>query len=249
MEWSDEGLVLSARRHGENGAIATLLTREHGRHSGLARGAHGRTSRGLYQPGNHVSARWRGRLSEHLGNWTCELIAGYAAATMDDPGRLTALSSACAMLEAALPEREPAPRVYADTLVFIAALAEEDGRSRRWPATYARWELQLLADLGFGLDLSACAATGATDDLVFVSPRSGRSVSATAGAPYRDKLLALPEFLMRPATEPADATAPAAAAAVNAALRLTGYFLDRHVFAPQDRTLPPARMRLIEGLA
>jgi DNA repair protein RecO (recombination protein O) len=242
MEWADEGLVLSARRHGENGAIAVLLTREHGRHSGLARGAHGRTARGLYQPGNHVSARWRGRLSEHLGNWTCELIAGYAAATLDDPGRLTALSSACAMLEAALPEREPAPRVFTDTLAFVTALALDDGPSRSWPATYARWELQLLSDLGFGLDLSACAATGATEDLVYVSPKSGRSVSAAAGAPYRDKLLVLPEFLKSPA-------AAADAADVRAALRLTGYFLERHVFAPQDRTLPPARTRLVEALA
>jgi DNA repair protein RecO (recombination protein O) len=242
MEWADEGLVLSARRHGENGAIVNLLTREHGRHSGLARGAHGRTARGVYQPGNHVTARWRGRLSEHLGNWTCELIAGYAAATLDDPGRLAALSSACAMLEGALPEREPAPRVFVDTLAFVTALALDEGPERRWPATYARWELQLLSDLGFGLDLSACAATGVTEDLVYVSPKSGRSVSAAAGAPYRDKLLVLPEFLKSAvvAVETAD---------VLAALRLTGYFLERHVFAPQDRTLPPARTRLIEALA
>ncbi|MGE5539101.1 MAG: DNA repair protein RecO [Gemmatimonas sp.] len=243
MEWSDEGLVLSARRHGENGAIVALLTREHGRHAGLARGANGRGARGVYQPGNHVSARWRGRLSEHLGNWTCELIAGYAAATLDDPGRLTALSSACAVLESALPEREPADRVYRDTLTFVSALAGDDGPARQWAATYARWELQLLSDLGFGLDLSACAATGVTEDLAFVSPKSGRSVSATAGAPYRDKLLVLPEFLKVPEAEPADG------AAIRAALRLTGYFLERHVFAPQDRTLPPARTRLIEALA
>jgi DNA repair protein RecO (recombination protein O) len=242
MEWADEGLVLSARRHGENGAIVTLVTRERGRHSGLARGAHGRTSRGIYQPGNHVTARWRGRLSEHLGNWTCELIAGYAAATLDDPGRLTALSAACAMLEAALPEREPAPRVYGDTLAFVAALALDEGPSQSWPATYARWELQLLSDLGFGLDLSACAATGVTEDLVFVSPKSGRSVSGAAGAPYRDKLLVLPDFLK-------SASAPATIPEVTMALRLTGYFLERHVFRPQDRTLPPARTRLIEALA
>jgi DNA repair protein RecO (recombination protein O) len=245
MEWSDEGLVLSARRHGENGAVVTLLTVEHGRHSGLARGAHGRTARGLYQPGNHVTARWRGRLPEHLGNWTCELIAGYAAATLDDPGRLSALSSACAMLDAALPEREPAARVFADTLAFVAALALDEGPDRRWPATYARWELQLLADLGFGLDLSACAATGVTEDLVFVSPKSGRSVSAAAGAPYRDKLLVLPEFLKSVGVAPS--LAPSLAD-VKQALRLTGYFLERHVFAPHDRTLPPARTRLIEAL-
>jgi DNA repair protein RecO (recombination protein O) len=144
------------------------------------------------------------------------------------------------MLEAALPEREPAPRVFGDSLAFVAALALDEGPARLWPATYARWELQLLSDLGFGLDLSACAATGVTEDLVFVSPKSGRSVSAAAGAPYRDKLLVLPEFLK--------SAAPASVADVKQALRLTGYFIERHVFAPQDRTLPPARTRLIEAL-
>lgn len=241
MEWADEGLVLSARRHGENATVVNLLTRENGRHAGLVRGGQGSKARGLYQPGNHVSARWRGRLPEHLGNWTCELIAGFSAAVMDEPGKLTALSAACAMLELALPEREPASRVYADSLVFIASLTAENGATR-WPEAYARWELQFLADLGFGLDLSACAATGVTDNLVFVSPKSGRSVSAEAGEPYRGKLLDLPAFLQDP-------DIPADPAAIQIALRLTGYFLDRHVFAPQGRTIPPARTRLVEALA
>lgn len=244
MEWSDQGLVLSAKRHGENATVVNALTREHGRHAGLVRGGQGRTARGLYQPGNQVALRWRGRLAEHLGNWTGELIASHAAAVMEDPGRLAALSAACAMLEAALPEREPALRVFIDSLEFVAALAaEEDAPLRRWPVSYARWELQLLSDLGFGLDLSVCAATGTREHLVFVSPRSGRSVSEAAGAPYRDKLLALPAFLRDAMVDRADRTE------VVSALRLTGYFLERHVFAPQNRTTPPARTRLIEALA
>jgi DNA repair protein RecO (recombination protein O) len=244
MEWSDEGLVLSVKRHGENATVAIMLTREHGRHAGLVRGGQGRTARGLYQPGNHVSVRWRGRLAEHLGNWTGEPIASFAAAVMEDSGRLAALSSACAMLEAALPEREPSPRVFADSLAFVAVLAaDENGSARRWPVRYARWELQLLSDLGFGLDLSVCAATGTRENLIFVSPRTGRSVSAAAGEPYRGKLLALPAFLKDPAVENADR------AEIEAALKLTGYFLERHVFGPQNRTTPSARTRLVEALA
>jgi DNA repair protein RecO (recombination protein O) len=244
MEWSDQGLVLSAKRHGENATVVSALTREHGRHAGLVRGGQGRIARGLYQPGNEVSLRWRGRLAEHLGNWTGELIASHAAAVMEDPGRLAALSAVCAMLEAALPEREPAPRVFIDSLEFVAALAaEEDALLRHWPVSYARWELQLLSDLGFGLDLSVCAATGVRENLVFVSPRTGRSVSAAAGAPYREKLLPLPAFLKDATVDCADRTE------VASALRLTGYFLERHVFAPQNRTTPPARARLVEALA
>lgn len=241
MEWSDDGIVLSVKRHGENASVVSALTREHGRHAGLVRGGQGRAARGLYQPGNHVSLRWRGRLAEHLGNWTGELVASFAAAVMENSGRLAALSAACAMLEAALPEREPAPRVFADSLALVAVLAESE-EGGNWPLAYARWELQLLADLGFGLNLSVCAATGATQDLVFVSPKTGRSVSAAAGEPYRNKLLPLPAFLKDSAVEVADR------GEIEGALRLTGYFLERHVFGPQNRTTPPARTRLVEAL-
>jgi DNA repair protein RecO (recombination protein O) len=146
------------------------------------------------------------------------------------------------MLESALPEREPAQRVYADSLAFVAALASENGSKPRWSEAYARWELQLLADLGFGLDLSTCAATGATANLVFVSPKSGRAVSAEAGEPYRGKLLDLPAFLM-------SVDVRGDPAGIRAALRLTGYFLERHVFASQGRSIPPARTRLVEALS
>ncbi len=237
MDWTDDGIVLAARRHGEASALVQLFTREHGRHAGLVRGGAGVRARGVYQPGNLVAARWRARLEEHLGGYTCELLRSHAAAYLDDPLRLAALASACAVTEAALPERHPYPALYDGFGALIDALADEPA----WAAVYVRWELGLLDELGYGLDLSACAATGATDDLVYVSPKSGRAVSRAAGEPYRDRLLALPGFLIgRGGAEPAD---------IVAGFRLTGGFLDRHVFAPHERRLPPARERFVERFA
>ena len=235
MDWTDQGIVISSRRHGETAAIVTLLTRGHGRHAGLVRGGAGRAARGLYQPGNTVSAHWRARLAEHLGSYTCEPVRAHGAGLLDRAGALAALSAACALAETVLPEREPHPAVYEATLALLDALAGE-----RYAEQYVRWELALLAELGFGLDLARCAATGANDGLVFVSPRTGRAVSAAAGEPYRDKLLALPAFLV------ADAAAPALD--VLAGLNLTGHFLDRCVFAPEGRAMPQARARFFDGI-
>ena len=237
MDWSDDGIVLAARRHGESSAVVQLLTRGQGRHAGLARGGAGSRGRGIYQPGNLVAARWRARLPEHLGSYTCELAHSYAAALLDDPLRLAALASACAVAEAALPERHPYPKLYG---AFIALLDGLDGEPQ-WAAVYARWELGLLDELGFGLDLSRCASTGVTENLSYVSPKSGRAVSREAGAPYRDKLLPLPGFLAGNAGG-GDTEAPDIAAA----LRLTGHFLGRHVFAPHHKGLPPARDRFVD---
>jgi len=234
VEWADEGIVLSARRHGESAAVVHLLTRAHGRHAGLVRGGAGPRGRGLYQTGNRVSARWRARLAEHLGAFTGELIQAHAAALIDDPLRLSALSAACAVADATLPERQPYPTLF-DAL---AALIDTLHGSTQWPAAYVRWELGLLDVLGFGLDLGACAATGRNDDLAYVSPKTGRAVSLAAGAPYRDRLLPLPGFLI--------GRGGADAAAVRDGLRLTGWFLDRHVFAPHNRRMPPARERFVE---
>jgi DNA repair protein RecO (recombination protein O) len=236
MDWSDRGIVLSARKHGETSLIVQLLTERHGRHAGLVRGGVSARARGLYQPGNLLAAQWRARLAEHLGNYACELMTGSAAALLDDGGKLAALSAACALAEAALPEREPHTDVFESFSALIAALARPG-----WEPHYVRFELDLLASLGFGLDLARCAATGANDNLAFVSPRSGRAVSLSAGEAWRDKLLALPAFLL------AD-TAPAPGD-IGQGLALTGHFLERHVFAPQDRRLPPARIRLAERLA
>ena len=237
MDWSDDGIVLASRRHGESSAVVQLLTREHGRHAGLARGGAASRGRGVYQPGNLVAARWRARLPEHLGSYTCELAHAYAAALLDDPLRLAALASACAVAEATLPERHPYPALYAAFIALLDGLAGEP----QWAAVYARWELGLLDELGFGLDLSHCASTGATEDLIYVSPKSGRAVSREAGEPYRDKLLPLPGFLAgNGATKAPD---------IAAALRLTGHFLERHVFAPHDKAAPPARGRFVDRFA
>jgi len=238
MDWSDDGIVLAARKHGESSAIVTLLTRRHGRHLGLVRGGAGRRARGLYQPGNTVAASWRARLSEHLGSYTCEPVRAHAAGLLESAGALGALASACALVDTVLPEREPHAAVYEASLALLTALA-----GPRWAQSYVRWELALLAELGFGLDLASCAATGANDGLVFVSPRTGRAVSAAAGEPYRDRLLTLPAFLI----EPDDGIA-ASPAELGSGLALTGHFLERCVFAPDGRKLPPARSRLVDAL-
>jgi DNA repair protein RecO (recombination protein O) len=235
MEWRDTGFVLAARRHGESGLIVELLTVEHGRHAGLVRGGQSPRRRAMFQPGNRVAASWRGRLPEHLGMLECELIEAHAVRLLDDADRLAALAAACALLLAALPEREPHGDLYAEFSELIAALD-----SAAWPRAYAFWECALLAALGFGLDLGSCAATGATDDLSHVSPRTGRAVSRAAAAPYRDKLLPLPEFLWR--------DAPAGPADIAAGLRLTEHFLVHHLLAPQGRGLPDARIRLAERM-
>ena len=237
MEWSDSGIVLSARRHGETSSLVMLFTAQHGRHAGLVRGGQGRRARGLYQAGNQVSATWRARLEEHLGNLRCELMHTAAAGLLDDALRLAALSAVCAVVEAALPERYPYPILYEEFL-RLAGKIENDAA---WAESYAHFELTLLAELGFGLDLSACAVSGQTTDLVYVSPRSGRAVSSEAGAEWREKLLPLPAFLLR-----SEAGAPSSED-VRAALNLTGWFLTGHVFA--EANVPPARERFLERLA
>lgn len=237
MEWIDEGIVLAARKHGETSAVVTLLTRVHGRHAGLVRGGTGKAARGVLQPGNRVAARWHARLAEHLGLLACEMTHPFAAAVLDHPDRLAALAAACAVAEAALPEREPCPEVYDGLLALLGAIEDDV-----WPVAYVRWELGLLAALGFGLDLSECVATGGNDQLAYVSPKSGRAVSLAAGEPYKGRLLALPPFLA------AGGGNGATPDALLDGLRLTGHFLERHVFAPTGGAMPPARRRLEERL-
>jgi DNA repair protein RecO (recombination protein O) len=235
MDWRDSGFVLTARRHGESAAIVELLTEAHGRRAGLVRGGQSPKRRALLQPGNLVAASWRGRLPEHLGAFEIELLRAHAAGLIDDPDRLAALSSAAALIVLALPEHEPHGDVFHGLSRLIAALDSTD-----WPARYVAWECALLAALGFGLDLTACAATGINDDLAYVSPRSGRAVSRSAGAPYHDKLLPLPAFLWR--------DVPAEGADIVAGLTLTGHFLHHHLLEPQGRLLPEARARLADRL-
>jgi len=246
MEWRDQGLVLSARKHGETAAIVSLLSPAQGRHLGLVRGGQSRRRQGLLQPGNLVDAHWRARLEEHLGTFTLEAIHGFSAVVLDDPLRLKGLSAALALLDAGLAEREAHEGIFHGTIALLRALEAAPGRgvedgARGWIAGYVRWELSLLDCLGFGLDLSACAATGTTEDLVYVSPRSGRAVSRDAGAPYREKLLALPAFLMDPEAVPSRMD-------IAAGLALTGYFLQSHHFAAAGRAMPAARNRFIDAV-
>ncbi|HEX9462564.1 MAG TPA: DNA repair protein RecO [Alphaproteobacteria bacterium] len=240
MDWTDQGIVLGRRRHGESAAVVTLLTREHGRHAGLVRGGTGKRGAALYQPGNLLAAHWRARLAEHLGTLTAEMAEAFAARVLDDPLRLAGITSACAVLDAALPEREPHAPLFDATLTLLRRI-ETAGEPVAWGQDYARWEVQCLAELGFGLDLATCAATGEREGLAYVSPRTGRAVSRVAGAPYADKLFSLPSFLVADSdTDSADA------AGVTAALRMTGHFLERHVLGPHDRKMPAARTRLID---
>ena len=237
MDWIDEGVFLSAKPLGEANAVAELFTLGHGRHLGLVRGGRSRRIRPLLQPSNLLRVTWRARLSEHLGGFSVELLEANAARILDDASALEAIGG-LAGLARLLPERDPHPELYAATLDILRAF--EDGGV--WPALFVRWELQLLGELGFGLDLSACAATGTDADLIYVSPRSGRAVSRDAGQPYCNRLLKLPAFLL-------DATAPASETDILSGLALTGHFLERDVLEPHGLAMPQARERLIALLA
>lgn len=238
MHWSDEAIILSARPHAETSAVVELFTRNHGRHLGLVQGGRSRRLRPVLQPGNVVEATWKARLSEHLGQLTLEPVKSHAATALDRPLALAGLSCLTAMLHL-LAEREPHPSLYEVTLFVLAYLDEDEV----WPPVYARWELALLDELGFGLDLSKCAQTGETADLVYVSPKSGRAVSAAAGEPYRDRLLPLPSFLRGTGAttlRPGD---------LADALALSEHFLLTRVAQPRGHVLPEARDRLVRALA
>lgn len=230
MEWQDEGLVLFVRRHGERDVILETMTRAHGRHLGLVRG--GRSARqapGL-QPGNRVALTWRARLEEHLGQFTAEPLQSRAGLVLSDPLALHAVMHLASLLRL-MPERQAHGGLYEAADGLCELLAEP----LLLGAVMVRFELSILAELGFGLDLSCCAATGRTADLTHVSPKSGRAVSAAAAEPYRDRLLPLPAFLQRAALTEADPPA------IEAGFRLVGYFLERHLFGP--RGLDPATTR------
>ena len=238
MDWRDEGILLAVRPHGESSAIIETLTREHGRHAGLVRGARGAKLAPVLQPGTQLALEWRARLVEHLGHFRIEPVRSRAAAIMADRAALAALNAIGALLVTLLPEREPNEPVYHGTVALADALAEA---AWDWPARYARWELDLLTALGFGLDLASCGATGATEDLAYVSPRSGRAVSCEAGGAWADKLLPLPAFLI--------GRGAVSIGAVREALRLTGFFLEHRACPALGRdALPEARGRLVRLL-
>ncbi len=236
MQWQDEGIILSTRPHGEGAVLLQVMTPDHGRHGGLVRGGASRKNKSTYQLGNRLALTWRARLPDQLGNFTGELITANAALVMDEPSRLAALRSACALVERALPDRDP----HLDLYNLLCQLIDSLTISGMWAENYVRFELALLADLGFGLDLSTCAVTGSGADLGYVSPRTGRAVSRPGAGEYVDRLLPLPGFFLGKSN--------ADAAGIRDGLRLTGWFLERHLFAALDRPVPEARQALVDRL-
>ncbi len=236
MDWRDEGILLSMRPHGETSAIVEVLTAAHGRHMGVVRGGASRKMAAMLQPGTGLTLEWRARLDEHIGSFTVEPVKSRAH-LLADRLALAGLMSICALLHEALPEREPHPALWRKTLELADALGQEG-----WTADYVRWELCLLEEIGFGLDLSVCAVTGAVEGLAYVSPKSGRAVTAKGAGDWADRLLPLPEGLAGDG-----ALGPEA---VLAGLRLTGFFLDRELRPVlHDRPLPEARSRLVDLIA
>ena len=237
MEWRDEGIILGLRRHGETSAIAEVMTRAHGRHMGIVRGGRSRWMQPILQPGNSVALVWRARLDEHLGQYQIEALDQRAGRLMESAAGVQGVQAMAALLRL-LPERDPHPRLHDAFAIILDSLGEPALAG----AMYVRLELAVLEDLGFGLDLSQCAATGARTDLVYVSPKSGRAVSAGAGLAWADRLMGLPPFLLS-RTEGCDDPDM-----LVDAFRLTGHFLHRHVFDPRAIAEPAARASFLSSL-
>lgn len=237
MRWDDEGIILHTRPHGEQQIIVTLLTKEHGRHKGICRVSKGR--RTLCESGTSVRAHWQARLEEHLGAWTLESLNTPLGFILSDALALQSLNAACALVEVCTAEREPAPKVFEALSSFIASF---DG-TRAWLQAYCLFEIVLVEHAGIRLDLKHCAVTGTQKDLIYVSPRSGRAASKDVGAPYKEKLLPLPDFL-----RPGNVRKMPKVEEIIEALDLTGYFLTRYFFISHDQEMPSARQRFIDAL-
>ena len=238
MEWRDQGALLAVRRHGESSAIIEVFTENHGRHAGVVRGGTSRKLAPILQPGAQLDLTWRARLDEHIGIFTVEPLRSRAAHVMQDRLSLSGLNAICAVLAFVLPEREAYPELYLRSMTLLDML----GQSEDWPLAYLRWELALLEEMGFGLDLTRCAVTGSREDLAYVSPKSGRAVSAEAAGEWASRLLPLPLCLLgQGSAEPSE---------IREGLRTTGFFMERWLAAELgNRPLPAARHRLIEALA
>lgn len=235
MDWRADGILLAARKHGETAVIAELFTVEHGRHVGVVPGGVSRKMAHVLQVGAQLDAAWRARLSDHIGTYSIELIKSRAAEAMGDRVALAGLSSVCALLSFTLPERAPYPALHARTEAVLDGLGAD-----RWADAYLSWEVALLAEMGFGLDLSACAVTGVTQDLAYISPRTGRAVSRAAAGGWAERLL--------PMTPALDGMASGLADVIEG-LSVTGHFLQQHLARSLgDRPLPAARQRLIDAL-
>lgn len=236
MEWRDHGILLSQRRHGESAAIIEVFSESHGRHAGVVRGGASRRIAPILQPGAQLDLTWRARLEDHLGTFTVEPLRSRAAQAMSGRLALAGLNTVCALLTFCLPERE----VHADLYQRTEQLLDLLGQNDIWPLAYMRWEMALLEEMGFGLDLSACAATGKTENLIYVSPKSGRAVSRDGAGEWADKLLPLPPCLLGHGDAPD--------AEIDAALGTLGFFLE-HRLAPAlgNIALPEARARFLDA--
>ena len=237
MDWREEGVLLAARPHGESSAIIEVFTEGHGRHAGVVRGGASRRMTPILQPGSQVDVTWRARLSDHIGAFTVEPLQARAAEALGDRVALAGLTAICALLSFTLPERAPHPALYARSLALLDGLG-----AKAWARAYLEWERALLDEMGFGLDLSRCAVTGTAEGLCYVSPRTGRAVSADGAGDWVDRLLPLPSCLVTGAAcDPAE---------LALGFRLTGHFLSEHL-APAlgDKPLPPARQRLVDLLS
>jgi len=237
MIWNDLGIVLSTRKHGENSVILSVLTKEHGRHAGLVRGGAGKRLSPLMQAGNLLRVEWKGRLDEHLGTFQVEMEQAYSAQALSNRTQLLHLNAFCAVCETCLIEKESVEGVFGATLILLNMLDQ----TNLWPELYLRWELGLLTELGYGLDLTACAATGQTGDLIYVSPKTGRAVSQNAGEPYKNKLLTLPYYLLVDEVRPRKND-------LLLGFKLTEHFLLRCILAPIGKKLPQARTRFVDRL-
>ena len=237
MEWRDHGILLSTRRHGETSAIIEVFTEAHGRHAGVVRGGTSRKIAPILQPGAQLDLLWRARLEDHIGSYQVEPLRSRAAAALSGRLALAGLNAVTALLSFCLPEREPHAALYARSEQLLDLL----GQDEIWPLAYLKWELALLDDMGFGLDLGQCAATGTTEDLIYVSPKSGRAVSRAGAGDWADRLLPLPPCLLGQGDAPD--------AEILTALSTTGYFLE-HRLAPAlgHKPLPEARARLLAAL-
>ncbi|MCY4179320.1 MAG: DNA repair protein RecO [Litoreibacter sp.] len=239
MEWRAEGVLLSVRRHGEHAAIIEMFTAEQGLHAGVVRGGAGRKMAPVLQPGAQLDVRWRARLQDHLGAFTVEPVRSRAAQVMGDREALAGLNAVCGLLCFALAERDPHPDLYAQTLDLLDRLGDDPA----WPLAYMFWEVALLDALGFGLDLSVCAVTGQTQDLKYVSPKSGRAVSAEGAGEWADRLLPLPPSMRGLIGREALQEVPDG-------LRTTGHFIETWVAGSLgQKPVPAARQRLVEALA
>ena len=238
ITWTDEAALLTSRPFGESAVIIEVFTTERGRHAGIVKGGTSRKVTPHLQPGAQLEVTWKARLDAHLGAFTVEPLRSRAAIAMADRLSLAGLNAVCALLSMVLPEREPHPELYVKTMNLLDLL----GQTEIWPLAYLRWEEAVLSDLGFGLDLTACAVTGRVDDLIYVSPKSGRAVSADAAGDWQDRMLPLPPVL----AGHGDATG----AEIAKALGTTGYFIEHRLLSSLgDRDLPAARGRLIDTIA